>query len=88
MSWNLEIPILEGLKILESTMKLYLKSKKKGKSHRSVIDTNRRDVTEIELTNTLATSMETHGTHVIKKEVVSDLINLLVLKMNSSLENK
>ena len=73
--------------ILESTIKLYLKLKKKGKSHRSVADRHHRDVTDIEMSNTLATSMETHGTHVIKKEAESDLINFLVSKMNSSLNN-
>ena len=69
--------------VMEDSMKLYLKLKKQGKSHRSVIDRNRRDVREIE--NSISINMnETDGlTSVSRKTVVkSELIGLLVKSMN------
>ena len=62
---------------------MYLKWKKKGKSHRSVIDRNRSDVYEIEKDNamevTLPIVLESNDKTRIKKE----MIGLLVEKMNS-----
>ena len=68
---------------MEDSVKLYLRLKKKGKSHRSVIDRNKLDVYEIEATNPI--SFNTIGGSIrnynrIKKE----MIGLLVSKMNST----
>ena len=65
--------------ILEGAMKLYLKLKRKGKSHRSVIDRNLRDVSEIE--NSICVNdnriQQSNANAIVKKE----MIGLLVKKM-------
>ena len=63
--------------ILEETIKIYRSLKKTGKSHRSVIDRNRSDVNDIEEAVPLNMPMESN-----ERTIKSELINLLVTKMN------
>ena len=60
--------------ILESTMKTYLRLKKRGKGHRCVLDRNRADVTSITDTNPVSSIKECANNE--------DLIKTLVKKMN------
>ena len=71
--------------VLEDSVKLYLKLKKKGKTHRSVLDRNRKDVLEIEKGNAIYVS---EGGMERKSVVKSELIGLLVGKMNNMLGTK
>ena len=65
--------------ILEGAMKMYLKLKKKGKSHRSVIDRNLRDVSEIE--NSIGVNNNIIHESAINVRVKEETIGLLVKKM-------
>ena len=66
--------------VLEASIKLYLKLKKKGKTHRSVIDRNRSDVNEIENTHKIGDI--NIGVSNRSDNIKSEIVGLLVKKMN------
>ena len=68
--------------ILESTLKIYLKLKKKSKSHRSVLDQHKRDLSQLE-DNDYNRVIE-HVVHKtdIKIEGQNELIGDLLRKMS------
>ena len=72
--------LIDKHSVLESAMKLYLKLKKKGKTHRSVLDRNRSDVNEIE--NSSFSFSNTNGQSGNKIVVKKEMIDLLVQRMN------
>ena len=67
--------------IMEGAIKKYCLMKKKGKTHRSVIDRNRADIMEIEQSIPLhpnAMSKNDGNTH-----IKDEMIGKLIIKMNS-----
>ena len=70
--------------LLENTMKIYVKLKKKSKSHRSVLDQQMADLVDIE-TNTFTYDhvvANVIGKNEIKTEGTNELIGELVKKMS------
>lgn len=71
--------------IIEESIKMNLMLKKKGRSHRSVIGFNWKDVTEI--INSVSIGNEEEGSDVTKQkyfvDIKSEVVNLLVGKMNT-----
>ena len=70
--------------VLESTMKLYLKLKKKVKSHRSVIDNNQSDLNLItnDYNSVIDRLVSKVNKNNIKTEGHNELIGVLLKKMN------
>ena len=70
--------------IMENTIKKYSKFKKLGKTHRSVLDKNRRDVSEIAKTHPITSGTDATTVHSLKRSVCikDELVGLIVDKMN------
>ena len=70
--------------IMENTIKKYSKLKKLGKTHRSVLDKNRRDVSEIAKTHPITSGTDATTVHPLKRSVCikDELVGLIVDKMN------
>ena len=71
--------------VLESSIKLYLKLKKKSKSHRSVIDKNQSDLSQIEkynYDNVIETVVSKVNKNDIKTNDQCELIGTILKKMS------
>ena len=60
---------------MEETVSIYRKMKRVGKTHRSVMDRNKKDINEIENANPLTSRGD--------KQIKMELIDLIVNKTNS-----
>ena len=67
--------------IMEDTMKLYSRTKKKKKTHRNVADLNKKDINDIQnvLLGSSKYTNDSHQKKSIKKEVVSTLLKSMEL---------